>query len=42
MHTVLEGIVPTELSCNLQGICVDDRCTSLDMLNKEMSLLWRK
>ena len=42
MHIVLEGIVPVELSCILHGLCIDNKCLGLDILNKEVLLMWRK
>jgi len=42
MHVVLEGIIPVELSCILHSLCMDDKCISLDVVNKEILMLWGK
>lgn len=42
MHIVLEGIIPVELGCILHGLCVVDKCISLQLINQEFCLLWGK
>lgn len=42
MHIVMEGIVPVELGCILSGLCISDKCVSLDTVNREFQLLWGK
>ena len=40
MHIVMEGIVPIELGCILSGLCILDKCVTLDTVNREFRLLW--
>jgi hypothetical protein len=42
MHILLEGIVPVELGCILYGLCVIDKCVTLQMVNREFRILWGK
>lgn len=42
MHILLEGVIPVELGCILYGLCVVDKCVTLDKVNSEFLLLWGK
>jgi len=42
MHIVLEGIILVEMSCILYCLCTVYKCFSIEVVNKELLLLWGK
>jgi hypothetical protein len=40
MHIVLEGIIPVEVGCILHGLCYDDKLVDLELINRELQILW--
>jgi hypothetical protein len=40
MHVVLEGIIPVELGCILYCLCNEDKLLDIDLINRQLQILW--